>query len=793
MTHGIKVLHRSANTTPKVSLVLLDWSCRESFHIFHYLRRQSVPRADFEVIWVEIYDTKPREIAELAAEARAQDPGILDQWIVMNVDRESYYHKHAAYNVGIAAARGDIVCIMDSDAFMGEGFIAAILAAFEANPDIALHIDEVRNVNRAFYPFSYPSIADVLKADCINWLGQSTRGVLDDKTPLYTRNYGACLCARRDAVIAIGGADEHLDYMGHVCGPYDLTFRLVNAGKREVWHPTEFIYHCWHPGTDGENNFIGPHDGRNNSTRALKARDTGRVMPYLENQGIRELRQQPGQQPAFEALAQLLLPQEQTESWRFTKEKSLLSQCRQAYYASRWTEAIRLYGQMEEKPAQADFLAEMGRAHHICGRPKEASALLQRALQLDPENRLAAAAIGWLLHSMGDSEGAIPWFDASIEGKTLFVPDIFIEALRGRAWALLCADRNRDAAQDFLRAIDLTPGHNHELLAELREGLGKATARLTGASRLRTLARKVKRRLKRAILGNAAMAASEQFMRSAAQAMRQDLPPELWREHRFGLSRPRWASLSGRAFWVTGAGTGYGRAIAVALALAGATVYISGRRAEKLAECVREAEALANRQLALVPLPLDVTDAEALRKAAALVRASSPQLHGVVHSAGLPQPGQPHPLLEMDLGQWEALQGTNVTACWLLTREAADMLVASHGGRVLFLGSEAGWASSVGHGPYNVSKAALNSLAASMAAEFALRHPEADMQLNVLVPGEARTEMNQGSSTSPFSIVSMALLLLSCGRGGPNGKIFHRDGRHMTFAYNTAFTGSVVD
>jgi len=295
------------------------------------------------------------------------------------------------------------------------------------------------------------------------------------------------------------------------------------------------------------------------------------------------------------------------------------------------------------------------------------------------------------------------------------------------------------------------------------------------------------------MLGNDAMAASEQFMRSAAQAVRQDLLPEFWFEHRFGLSKMRWASLAGKAFWVTGAGTGYGRAIAVALSLAGAKVYISGRRPEKLAECVAEARALLQIEPDMQPLPLDVTNAEAVRKVAALIRAGSPPLHGIVHSAGLPQPGQPHPLLEMDFGQWEALQGTNVTACWLLTQAAADMLVASGAGRVLFLGSEAGWANSVGHGPYNVSKAALNSLAASMAAEFAARHPDADMHLNVIVPGEARTEMNQGSSTSPFSIVSMALLLLSCGRGGPNGKIFHSDGRHISFAYNTAFTGSVVD
>src|SRR4030043_18698 len=68
-----------------------------------------------------------------------------------------------------------------------------------------------------------------------------------------------------------------------------MTFRLVNAGKKEVWHQEEFIYHTWHPGTDGMGNYLGPHDGRNVSTTALKARITGRVMPLVENPAIRML------------------------------------------------------------------------------------------------------------------------------------------------------------------------------------------------------------------------------------------------------------------------------------------------------------------------------------------------------------------------------------------------------------------------------------------------------------------------------------------------------------------------
>jgi hypothetical protein len=98
------------------------------------------------------------------------------------------------------------------------------------------------------------------------------------------------MCARREDLIAIGGADEHIDYLGHICGPYDMTFRLVNMGRREVWSESEFSYHTWHPGQAGSDNYLGPHDGRHMSTTALEALLTGRKTPLVENDAIRARR-----------------------------------------------------------------------------------------------------------------------------------------------------------------------------------------------------------------------------------------------------------------------------------------------------------------------------------------------------------------------------------------------------------------------------------------------------------------------------------------------------------------------
>ena len=51
----MEILHRNPKPlAPAVSMILLDWSCRESFHSLDYLARQTVPREQYEIVWIEI-------------------------------------------------------------------------------------------------------------------------------------------------------------------------------------------------------------------------------------------------------------------------------------------------------------------------------------------------------------------------------------------------------------------------------------------------------------------------------------------------------------------------------------------------------------------------------------------------------------------------------------------------------------------------------------------------------------------------------------------------------------------
>ncbi|MBF0511048.1 MAG: radical SAM protein [Candidatus Omnitrophica bacterium] len=446
--------------SPKLSFVLLDWSCRQSFHMLDYLNDQTVARDCFEIIWIEYYDRCAEEIDQkIKGPLHKGKAPLVDQWIVMDVLKDVYYHKHLMYNVGIVASRGDIVCFCDSDAIVKPTFVESILKSFEKDKNIVLHLDQVRNKDKKFYPFNYPSIEEIIGEGCVNFKKGKTTGLWEKNDLIHSRNYGACMCALRQDLIAVGGADEHISYLGHICGPYELTFRLVNYGKKEVWNEKEFLYHVWHPGSDGQQNYLGPHDGKNVSVTALEVIKTKRVYPLLENKAIEQCRLNKDHLPQG-SFFPLLIQDDLLKQWHVSEDKFYVSAGRVAFYNKEYGEALEFWKKVKDLSIEDSvFLGEFGWAYYSTHCYAQAIAVCLKALSVNHNDQLALLGLGWSYIQKKDFQQARNYLQKAVDIKLSTNPEVYAKALSGLALArvsLAPVVKGRAHMKDWFDHIYLT-------------------------------------------------------------------------------------------------------------------------------------------------------------------------------------------------------------------------------------------------------------------------------------------------------------------------------------------------
>jgi len=190
--------------------------------------------------------------------------------------------------------------------------------------------------------------------------------------------------------------------------------------------------------------------------------------------------------------------------------------------------------------------------------------------------------------------------------------------------------------------------------------------------------------------------------------------------------------LADRIALVTGASRGIGYAAALALARAGAHVVAVARTVgglEELDDAIRAAGSSATL------VPLDMRDYAGLYRLAAALNERHGRLDVLIGSAAMAATLSPLDHVEPKI--WEEMMALNVTANWHLIRAMAALLRSSDAGRAVFVTSRAGTLARAYWAPYSVSKAALNVLAQTFAAETS----STAVRVNLFDPGATRTRM----------------------------------------------------
>jgi NAD(P)-dependent dehydrogenase (short-subunit alcohol dehydrogenase family) len=190
--------------------------------------------------------------------------------------------------------------------------------------------------------------------------------------------------------------------------------------------------------------------------------------------------------------------------------------------------------------------------------------------------------------------------------------------------------------------------------------------------------------------------------------------------------------LAGRLALVTGASRGIGYALSVALARAGAHIVAVARTVGGLEELDDAVKAVGS---ATTLVPLDMRDYVGFYRLAAALNERYQRLDVLVGNAAIG--GQRSPLGHVMPTAWDEAMAVNVTANYQLIRAVDGLLRRSDAGRAVFMTSSAATNARAYAGPYSTSKAALNALARTYAAET----EGTAVRVNLVNPGPTRTRM----------------------------------------------------
>ncbi len=200
------------------------------------------------------------------------------------------------------------------------------------------------------------------------------------------------------------------------------------------------------------------------------------------------------------------------------------------------------------------------------------------------------------------------------------------------------------------------------------------------------------------------------------------------------------ANLNGKICLVTGASRGLGRALAVVFAQRGANLAINSRptSAAGLAETERLAEALGARVLSV---SADISQRADVERLTGEALARFGRVDVLVNNASALGPTPMPYLIDYPIEDFESVLRTNVTGPFMLTRALVGQMLERGNGSIINVSSDAGVVGYPTWGAYGVSKAALDQLTRTWAAEL----EGTGVRANSVDPGDMNTAMKRAS------------------------------------------------
>ena len=170
--------------------------------------------------------------------------------------------------------------------------------------------------------------------------------------------------------------------------------------------------------------------------------------------------------------------------------------------------------------------------------------------------------------------------------------------------------------------------------------------------------------------------------------------------------------LTGRVALVTGAARGLGNAIARALAHAGADVALGLRDVTTGGDLLETIEAMGRRAL---PLQMDMTRLDQISRAVDDTVAHLGRVDILVNNAGLAPENLAEAVREAD---FDLTLAVNLKGTFFASQAAGRVMIRQGGGRIVNVGSQAGFVALPGESVYCMTKAGISHLTRCLAVEW---------------------------------------------------------------------------